>query len=251
MNKHKLNVFDLDGTLAPSKTAIDKEMAQLLKNLLDVSKVSIISGGAWPQFQKQVLNQMPKESAFKNLSILPTCGTRFYQFDGRAWNQLYAENFTDQEKIKILTSIKTALKLANLGVEKTWGPQIEDRGSQITFSALGQKAPLSEKVIWDPDLKKRNRVKNILNSMLKGFQVSIGGSTSIDITKLGIDKGYGINKLNQILNIQIKDMFFVGDALFEGGNDYPVKRTGIASYQVNSVADTKNIINQMINAHTQ
>ena len=72
----KLIAFDLDGTLAESKAALDPEMAKLLTSLMDVAKVAIISGGDWPQFEKQVLSHLPKGQSLQSLSILPTCGTK-------------------------------------------------------------------------------------------------------------------------------------------------------------------------------
>lgn len=241
----KLIIFDLDGTLAKSKSPVDKEMAGLLSNLLEVARVSIISGGDWPQFEKQVLDCLPKKTMLKKLSILPTCGTKFYQFE-KEWKQLYAENFTDEERKKILDSLHSAIKAAELDIKKTWGDQVEDRGSQITFSALGQKAPLEEKKKWDPDFSKRKKIKKPLEKLLKGFSVGLGGTTSIDITKLGIDKAYGINKLKEILHIEIGEMLFIGDALFEGGNDYPARKTGVDCIQVRDSEETKRIIETVI-----
>ncbi len=245
----KLIIFDLDGTLAKSKSPIDKEMAGLLGTLLEVAQVSIISGGDWPQFEKQVLDHLPKKALVKKLSILPTCGTKFYQFK-KEWKQLYAENFTDGERKKILDSLHTAIEEADLNIKKTWGEQVEDRGSQITFSALGQKAPLDEKKGWDPDFTKRKKIKKPLEKSLKGFSVGMGGTTSIDITKPGIDKAYGINKLKEILNIGISEMLFIGDALFEGGNDYPARKTGVDCIQVRDPEETKSIIKTVVACNT-
>lgn len=241
----KLIIFDLDGTLAKSKSAIDNEMASLLGNLLKVNLVSIISGGDWPQFEKQVLDYLPKEALLKKLAILPTCGTKFYQFK-KEWKQLYAENFTDEERKKILDSLHSAIEEADLDIKKAWGNQIEDRGSQITFSALGQKAPLDEKKNWDNDFAKRKKIVEPLKKILKGFSVGMGGTTSIDITKPGIDKAYGINKLKEILEIEIDEMLFIGDALFEGGNDYPARKTGVDCIQVRDSEETKRIIETII-----
>ena len=140
----KLIVFDLDGTLAPSKSSLDAEMASLLHDLLDVVKVAVISGGAWLQFEEQVLSNLPQDERLAQLSILPTCGTQFFQYAG-GWKRLYAEDFTADEKQKIVSSLKKAVGTAGFHVEKTWGETIEDRGSQITYSALGQQAPLEEK----------------------------------------------------------------------------------------------------------
>lgn len=241
----KLIIFDLDGTLSKSKTDIDKEMAELLKDLLDVAKVAVISGAGWPQFHNQVLKHLPKKAKLKKLSILPTCGTKFYRYK-KGWDMLYEENFTNEERKKILDSLNTAIDEANLNIKKIWGEQIEDRGSQITFSALGQEAPLKAKKDWDPDFAKRKKITNPLEKTLQGFFVGMGGSTSIDITKLGIDKAYGINKLKDILGIDIPEMIFIGDALFEGGNDHPAWKTGADCIQVKDAEETKIIIRTII-----
>lgn len=241
----KLIIFDLDGTLAKSKAPIDEEMADLLKNLLDVNHVSIISGGDWPQFQKQVLDNLPKEALLNKLKILPTSGTKFYEYK-KDWEELYEENFKEEEKKKILDSLEKAIKEADLDIKKTWGEQIEDRGSQITFSALGQEAPLKEKKGWDPDFEKRKKIVKRLEKPLKEFSIGMGGTTSIDIVKPGIDKAYGIHKLEKILKYSISEMLFIGDALFKGGNDYPARRTGVDCIQVRDAEETKRIIETII-----
>jgi len=141
----KLIVFDLDGTLAESKTSLDTEMAALFSALLAIAKVAVISGGDWPQFEGQLLQNLPQDPHLKNLSLLPTCGTKFYQYTGR-WTKIYSEDFTADEKEKIIRSLTQALKTADLKVARSWGESIEDRGSQITFSALGQQAPIEEKM---------------------------------------------------------------------------------------------------------
>ncbi|MFZ0743530.1 MAG: HAD family hydrolase, partial [Terracidiphilus sp.] len=89
----KLIVFDLDGTLAAIKSSLDAEMASLLHDLLGVVKVAIISGGAWLQFEKQVLSNLPQDNRLTKLSILPTCGTEFFQYTGE-WKKLYSEDLT-------------------------------------------------------------------------------------------------------------------------------------------------------------
>ncbi|MET4141692.1 HAD-IIB family hydrolase [Pedobacter sp. UYP1] len=242
----KLIVFDLDGTLAESKAAIDHEMAKLFHDLLTVTRVAIISGGTWTQFEKQVIAHLPAESDLSKLSILPTCGTKFYSYEKSKWKILYAENFSDAQKQKIETSLKNAVERSGFKSEKTWGDQIEDRDSQITFSALGQQAPLVPKKAWDPDFKKRKKIKTLLEKLIPEFAINLGGATSIDVTQPGIDKAYGIHKLEEVLKIDIADMLFIGDALFEGGNDHPVKTTGADCIQVGGPEDTKIIIRKII-----
>jgi phosphomannomutase len=241
----KLVIFDLDGTLAESKAAIDEEMVKILNALIDVAKVAIISGGDWPQFEKQVLSHLTNKKAFKNLSILPTCGTKFYQYKS-GWHKLYAENFTGEEKGKIITSLTLAVEEQGFKPDKTWGEQIEDRGSQITYSALGQEAPLNAKKEWDPGFAKRKKIQAALAKTIPEFSVHLGGTTSVDITKPGIDKAYGIKKLREILNIKKKEMIFIGDAIFPGGNDYPAKEAGVASICVKDPNETKRVIEGII-----
>jgi HAD superfamily hydrolase (TIGR01484 family) len=241
----KLIVFDLDGTLAASKSTLDAEMASLLHDLLGIVKVAVISGGAWTQFEKQVLSRLPQDERLASLSILPTCGTQFFQYAGQ-WKRLYAENFTAAERDKIISSVKQAIATAGFEAEKTWGDAIEDRGSQVTYSALGQQAPLAEKEKWDSDLAKRKKIKSILDTLIPEFSVRIGGATSIDITKPGIDKQYGIKKLRDILRIPVKEMIYVGDALFVGGNDYPAEQAGVISIPVRGPEETKRVIEAVI-----
>jgi len=241
----KLIVFDLDGTLAESKSSLDVEMASLLTALLGVVKVAVISGGNWPQFEKQLLSNLPQDVHLKNLSLLPTCGTKFYKWDS-GWKMLYSEDFTNNEKEKIINSLKQVIEITNFKVVKTWGEIIEDRGSQITFSALGQQAPIDEKKKWDPDFAKRKKMKEALDKLIPEFSVHLGGSTSIDVTKPGIDKAYGIIKLRDTLGISIQDMIFIGDAIFPGGNDYPAKEAGALTIQVRDPDESKRVIEAII-----
>ncbi|MGA3171545.1 MAG: HAD-IIB family hydrolase [Chthoniobacteraceae bacterium] len=241
----KLIVFDLDGTLAESKSSLDAEMAALLNSLLGIVKVSIISGGNWSQFEKQVLANLTHDERLKNLSLLPTCGTKFYQYQG-GWKILYSEDFTDEEKKKIISSLRQATGSADLEPERTWGELIEDRGSQITFSGLGQQAPLDEKEKWDPDFSKRKEAKSRLDKLIPEFSVRLGGTTSIDVTRQGIDKGYGIRKLRDVLGIPIGEMLFIGDAVFPGGNDYPAEEAGAPSIEVEGPHETKRVIEAIV-----
>jgi len=241
----ELIVFDLDGTLAESKSSLDGEMAELLGALLGIVKVAVISGGNWPQFEKQLLSNLPRDGRLKNLSLLPTCGTKFYRYES-GWERLFSEDFTVEEKEKILRSLKHTITSLGFEVETVWGDVIEDRGSQITFSALGQRAPLEAKKHWDPDFSKRQKMKALLETLIPGFSVRLGGTTSVDVTRLGIDKAYGIRKLQDLLGIPIKKMIFVGDALFPGGNDYPAKEAGVVSIQVRDPDETKRVIEAVL-----
>lgn len=241
----KLIVFDLDGTLAESKTSLDAEMATLLTALVGIVNVAVISGGSWQQFKQQLLSNLPDNERLKHLSLLPTCGTRFYQYE-TGWELLYAEDFTNEEKEKIERALEKVIEASDFQTNEIWGEVIEDRESQITFSALGQQAPIEKKKNWDPDFAKRKKMKAALDVLIPEFSVRLGGTTSVDITKPGIDKAYGIRKLRDTLGIAIEEMIFIGDALFPGGNDYPAKEAGVLSIQVRDHNESKRVIEAII-----
>lgn len=85
-----------------------------------------------------------------------------------------------------------------------------------------------------------------LESLIPEFTVRLGGTTSVDVTKHGIHKAYGINKLRTILGIAIEEMIFVGDALFPGGNDYPAKEAGVVSIHVRDSDESKRVIETIL-----
>ena len=241
----KLIVFDLDGTLAERKSPVDAETAPLLRDLLSIVKVAVISGGNWPQFEQQLISGLPHDADLADLSLLPTCGTKFYRFD-QGWKQLYSEDFTAEEKQTVIRALKRTVESSGIGGQRIWGEQIEDRGSQLTFSALGQQAPLDVKKSWDADFSKRKAMKATLDKLIPEFSIRLGGTTSVDITRLGIDKAYGIKKLRDVLGVSIGEMLFIGDALFPGGNDYPAKEAGVVTIQVRDPNETKRVIEAII-----
>lgn len=248
----KLIAFDLDGTLADSKSPAEDRMTSLLAQLLDNFEVCVISGGKFDQFKKQLLGNMEATpSQLERLHLMPTCGTQYYQYDmGRAakndgWYQVYAENFTEPEKKKIIAALNKGFDDLGMREKKTYGETVEDRGSQVTFSVLGQdivdalgKEGVRQKEAWDPGNKKKNALRDYIAPLIPDFEVRVGGVTSIDVTKKGIDKAYGMKKLMEMLEIGKEDILFIGDRLQPGGNDYPVKAFGIDSLEISHWQET-------------
>ena len=130
--------------------------------------------------------------------------------------------------------------------EPSWGERIENRGSQVTFSGLGQKAPLAEKEAWDPDQAKRKKIVAQLGKLRGEYNISIGGTTSIDITKKGVNKTRSVLWLSEHLKIPIAGMAYVGDSLFEGGNDAIVKETGVPTIGTSGPAETLQIMDSLL-----
>jgi len=101
-------------------------------DLLEVAHVAVISGGDWPQFKKQIVNQLPERANMSKLWLMPTTGTKLYTFKTGNWQPVYAELFGLDEKKMILQAFDASLEAIGFKPEKTWVNRIEDRGSQIT-----------------------------------------------------------------------------------------------------------------------
>lgn len=244
----RMTAFDLDDTLAPSKAPLPDPVRDALLRLLEVTEVCVISGGQVEQFRTQLvarLGALPDRLATR-LHLMPTCGTQYWRLTADGLTCVYAEDLTDDEKSRALAAVEEEARRLDLWAEKTWGPALEDRGSQITFSALGQQAPLDAKKAWDPTGEKKNRLRAAVQERVPDLEVRSGGSTSVDITRQGIDKAYGMTRLAELTGIPFEETVFVGDRLDPDGNDYPVKALGVPTIAVEGWEDTVEVIDRII-----
>lgn len=250
MSTPRLIAFDLDDTLAPSKAPLDPAMISLLIDLLGRVEVCVISGGQFGQFSSQIIDRLPDVggATLSRLHLMPTCGTQYYRYDG-GWKQIYAQNLTDDEKSRALAAVESCARALGYWAAETWGPILEDRGSQITFSALGQEAPVEEKKRWDPAGEKKNTLRERVQACLPDLEVRSGGSTSVDITRQGIDKAYGMTRLAELTGVDLQEMLFIGDRLDPDGNDYPVKALGVPTHAVDGWHDTAAFLRDWLAEH--
>ncbi len=238
----KLIAFDLDGTLTESKTDIDAEMVDLLTQLQKIKMVAVIGGASFKQFQKQFLNY---HKFYENLYIMPTSGASLYKYENGQWQVMYQALLTPDEKQQIFEAFDKALKEINYEHPvKTYGQIIEDRECEVVFSTLGQEAPLSARLSLKFD--RRPEIINAIKKHLAQFKVSLSGINSIDVTRLGIDKGFAIEQLETILQISKDEIVFVGDAIYEGRNDFAVVRTGVELVRVSDPTDTKRFVKSLL-----
>ena len=128
-----------------------------------------------------------------------------------------------------------------------------DRDSQVTLSILGQEivAELGEegvhiKEAWDPDGGKKLEIRAIVAPKIPDFEVRAAGATSIDVTKPGVDKAYGMNRLMEATGLNKEDILFMGDKIMDGGNDYPAQQMGIDCIAVNGWEDTAEEIEKLL-----
>lgn len=244
----RLVAFDLDDTLAPSKSAIDPRIGRLLVALAEKVIVAIISGGRLEQFTAQVVDRLPDPTpaVLANFHLLPACGTQYYRLRPEGIETVYARELTDAQRAEATRALEEEARGLGLWEATTWGDIVEDRGSQITFSALGQQAPLAAKAAWDPTGDKRNALSAAVAGRLPDLEVRSGGSTSIDITERGIDKAYGMRRLVEQTGIPLDDMLFVGDRLDPAGNDYPVLAMGVTCHAVTGWESTAEFLEGLI-----
>lgn len=179
------------------------------------------------------------------LHLMPTCGTRYYLRVDGDWALQYAEDLSDDEKKRTIAVLEEGARELGLWHPGQWGEIIEDRGSQITFSALGQRAPVDAKVAWDPDGAKKRSLGDYTARRLPDLEVRGGGSTSIDVTRKGIDKAYGVTRLLERLDAAPSELLFIGDRLDEAGNDYPVYAMGVPSVAVHGWEQTLENVNAL------
>lgn len=243
----KLIAFDVDDTLVKSKNPLTDEMRDLLAALLKTYKVAIISGSRYEVFETNIIEPLSGSAGkdLEHMHILPTCGTRHYTFDAdtSSWNLEYAEDFTEEQKAEIAEVCERHAREFGLWPDQPYGEVIEDRLSQVAMSMLGQQAPAEAKYEWyDAHKEEAYRLTEAIAEDLPGYEVRYGGTTTVDVTKKGVDKAYGMQRLLDALSLQKEDALFIGDRLEEGGNDYPVLAMGVDCIDVDGWQTTPYVV---------
>lgn len=242
---YRLVFFDLDGTLTPSKQAMPEYMADMVRQLLGQCPVAIISGGQFSQFEKQFITPLG-EANLAWLHLLPTCGTQYFRYQAEGWHCLYRQDLEPGLVAKARQVLRQVCQELGFWSSEHYGERIEDRGSQLTFSALGQDAPLDKKALWDPSGDKRREIAKRAGELLPELSVRSGGSTSIDLTQWGVDKAYGIRRLLDSLQIEPGKALFIGDRLDPQGNDYPATFTGVNTLSTTGPEQTCELVKQLL-----
>ena len=250
MKKYDTMIFDLDDTLAETKSPLSEEMGQLVTELSQKINVVIITGGKFEQIKKQVIEHLAVGANLNNFYVLPTSGSSMVHYapEKNEWEFVYRHNLNDKQKERIILRIKESLKQCSFTIrpEEIYDEQFEDRDSQLSFSALGQYQDTKIKKRWDPDQEKRKEMVSHLEDLSDEFDVNIGGSTTLDVTLKGINKEYGIREFYKRVSFKIENGLFIGDKIFPGGNDYPAVKTGIDYRKTTGPEQTKEIIKEIL-----
>ena len=240
--------FDLDNTLARSRKPMKPAMAERFSALTRLLPVAVITGGRYGLVVSQVLDMLGDDADRTNLHLMPTSGTRYYRWGGDRWDLAYSHDIDDQSKRAIVASLERRARELGLWEDQAWGPRIDDRGSQITFSALGQQAPVEVRERWDPDNAKKNVLADAVARDLPELQVRAAGTTSVDVSLRGYDKAFAVRELAGALGIEVGAILFVGDRMTPDGNDYPAAAAGALAVRVEGPEDTVRLCDALIGA---
>ena len=240
----KLLAFDLDDTLSIAKVTIDPKMSQIFGRLLQRFDLCVISGAMFSQIKKQTIDALDvSDDALKRLHIMASQGTKYWRLGDGGWNPVYQDDLSPEKVDKIFKILEESTKEAGYWCENPAGEIIENRdNTQVTLSAIGQKAEKEAKYAWDPDHKKREAIVAIAKAKMPDMEFNIGGTTSIDVTMPGVNKAYGMQKLMEQTGFSKDEILFFGDMTQPGGNDYPVPEMGIDTITVRDWEETANVL---------
>ncbi|MBW3080352.1 HAD-IIB family hydrolase [Bifidobacterium saguinibicoloris] len=238
--------FDLDNTLANSKRPMLPEMAARFSELTRRIDVAVVTGGRYELVISQILDVLDPDADLGRLHLMPTSGTCYRRWDGEEWRTVFVHDLTDDQRVRARASLERRAREQGLWFERVWGERIEDRGSQITFSVLGQQAPLEEKCRFDPSGVLKAALAEAVAGDLPDLKVHAGGYTSVDVAGKGIDKAYALRELSACTGVDVGDIVFVGDRMRPGGNDYPAAQAGAMGVEVTCPADTLRFIDGLL-----
>ncbi len=239
-------IFDLDDTLVEAFKAPTPEITSRLQRLMKHLPVAVMSGASHKRLKEHIIETLPGDVDKTRLFLFPDTGAQCYRFKDGAWMQEYSYTIDADDRKKIVAAVEeTARKLPHFKHITNMSEHIIEREAQITFTALPHGTD-AEKLLWDARGKKRAKLRKLLAKRLPHYEVLSVARTSIDITKKGIDKAFGVRWLASELNVKPEDMLFVGDALFPGGNDFVVMKTKIETKQVVNPTETAAIIDKLL-----
>ncbi len=247
MNCPRVAIFDLDDTLAESFQPPKPEMVDRLGKLLELIPIAIMSAAGFPRIKDQFISYLEHSPHISQFYIFPNSTAECYTWENGAWSIAYSLGLSVSDRATIRTAINEALaETGVLGKHPEHAPEIIDRDAQIALATIGLQASYEEKAAWDPDQEKRKKLKVVLEKKIPQFEILMGGMTTIDITHKGINKAYGVNWFSKKLGIPTSEMLYVGDALYPGGNDEVVIKTGIQTHEVSGPSETLKVINDLL-----
>jgi len=238
-------IFDLDDTLADSFSPPTDAVLEKLVSLARSVPVAIMSGAAYERMERDIVKRI-NHPDIERFYVFSDTSARCHLLKNGKWRSIYDFEIAPQDRQRITGSIKEAIKETDIFRGEHDGSRILDRETSVAFAALPVDATQHEKRAWDPDSAKRTKLMNVMREKIPEFEIFIGGKTTIDVTLEGITKKYGVTWLAKELGLEPREMIFVGDGFYEGGNDAVVIPTGIQTLETQGPAETLEIIDELL-----
>ena len=216
----KIYIFDVDGTLTPSRLPMTKKFQKFFKEWIKKNKFYLVTGSDLPKLQEQM--------CFYDIEaegIFTCCGNQFWKPDPSIVNTS-AELIYDN-KFEMTNKLKSSLEVMLMSSQypHRYGNHIEDRGSMVNFSVVGRNCTQEQReeyYEWDKEKGERRKMSIFLKNKFKDLDAVIGGQISIDIYPKGNDKSQVLNVIEQERLVPPNEYIFIGDGIENGGNDYPL-----------------------------
>jgi phosphomannomutase len=230
MRKSRKYVFDVDGTLTPSRQKIDKEFAEIFLNFCAGNEVYLVTGSdrekTYEQLNQQILNAV-------KLSF--NC----------AGNEVWKKHELVRKNDWVASDSLLAFlenELENSKFNSKTGKHIEQRNGMVNFSIVGRNCTFEQRknyVEWDSEEDERNTIAERVRRAFPELDVFVGGETGLDI----FEKGKGKSQCLEYIRTANNDVVhYFGDQIFPGGNDYDIAMECDVHHAVKSWNNTKEII---------
>jgi len=218
----KVYIFDVDGTLTPSRQKMTKEFKKFFEQWALKKHFYLVTGSDLPKLQEQ-MDGMEIHSS----GIFTCCGNEYWQSDPaihpKHCDLIYENKFKIPENL--LTYLGYEIRMTDYPVKA--GNHIEDRGSMLNFSMVGRNCTQVQRedyYRYDNLIGERERIAKHIREQWGDLDAVIGGQISIDIYPKGKDKSQILDIIEQERLVQADEYVFIGDRTLEGGNDYPLAK---------------------------
>ena len=235
----RIFIFDIDGTLTPSRLMMKKEFAKFFDKWSERNKYYLVTGSDLDKTKEQ----LPIIYIDRAEAIFTCCGNQMWRD-----NELIYDN-----KFELTSKLKNTLEVVLMSNQypHRYGNHIEDRGSMVNFSIVGRNCTQEQReeyYKWDKEKGERRKMSIFLKNKFKDLDAVIGGQISIDIYPKGNDKSQVLEHIER--NHSKGKIIFIGDGIENGGNDYPLAHlmdniTDCDWYQTNGWEHTKEILESL------
>ena len=233
MNEIKVIAMDLDGTLTQHRTKLSKEHEEILFALSKKYKLLMAGAGTCRRIFEQ-MNKFP-------IDILGNYGMQYAEYNEKSGDIDIIFDKTlpiDKESVdRRITAIRE-----KYGFTAFAGDNVEYHPSGcVTFPILGTKALIEDKLLFDPDRKKRREIYKDVTETFSDYKVFIGGSSSFDMAPFPYDKAYALSEYCKERNIAHTEVLYIGDDYGEGGNDESVYKSDFKYLEIDNYLDFKRL----------